>query len=118
MQLILNRDRVVMTLARVISWLLLAASVFLTLSPPALRPDTGVEHHLEHWLAFAFVGATFSFGYSKHRLAIALVGVAMVGALEVSQHWVHGRHATVGDFVINAFRSEERRVGKECRSRW
>jgi VanZ family protein len=99
----LNRDRVMTTLARAVAWLLLAAATFLTLSPPTLRPDTGVERHLEHFLAFIFVGAMFAFGYRRRRLAMALVGIAIVGALETLQLGVPGRHGTVGDFVVNAF---------------
>jgi hypothetical protein len=38
-------------IARAIGWLLLAAAVFLTLGPRRSRPYTGVEHHLEHFLA-------------------------------------------------------------------
>ena len=31
---------------------------------------------------------------------------------------IHSRYAAAGSRIINANRSEERRVGKECRSRW
>jgi hypothetical protein len=73
------------TITRTIAWLLLAVLSFLTLSPPALRPDTGVERHMEHYLAFALVGLMFSLGYPGRRLAMAVIGVAIVAALETLQ---------------------------------
>jgi len=45
---------------RTFAWLLLAAVTFLTLAPPVLRPDSGVERHVEHYLAFAMVGLMFA----------------------------------------------------------
>ena len=83
----------------------LAAGVgaaFLTLAPRTFRPQTGVEHHLEHVLAFALLGLTFGLGYPGRRLLLALVGVAMAALLEVLQAWAPGRHANLSDFMMNA----------------
>jgi hypothetical protein len=98
----LNCKGVMSATIRATAWLMFAGISFLTLSSPALRLDTGVERSLEHVLAFALVGLTFSFGYPRRRLAIALIGIVIVAALETLQHWVPGRHAYVGDFVLNA----------------
>src|SRR5262245_3957584 len=89
-------------IARVSGWLLVSAAVVLTLAPRAFRPQTGVEHHLEHVLAFALLGLAFGLGYPGRRLLLAVVGVAMAALLEVSQSWVPGRHANLSDFVMNA----------------
>jgi VanZ family protein len=67
-----------------------------------LRPQTGVEHHLEHVLAFALLGLAFGLGYPGRRLLLALVGVAMAVLLEVLQSWVPGRHANLSDLMMNA----------------
>jgi VanZ family protein len=89
-------------IARVSGWLLVSAAVFLTLAPRTFRPQTGVEHHLEHVLAFALLGLAFGLGYPGRRLLLALVGVAMAALLEVLQAWVPGRHANLSDFMMNA----------------
>ena len=90
------------TVARVISWLLLAAAAFLTLAPRTFRPYTGVEHHLEHFLAFALLGLVFGLGYPRRPVLLALIGVMAAAALEILQRWVPGRHALLSDFMINA----------------
>ena len=88
--------------ARVSGWLLVSAAVFLTLAPRTFRPQTGVEHHLEHVLAFALLGLTFGLGYPGRRALLALLGVAMAALLEVLQAWAPGRHANLSDFMMNA----------------
>lgn len=88
--------------ARTIAWLLLAAACFLTLAPRRFRPFTGVEHHVEHLLAFALLGLMFGLGYPEQRRTLAVIGVIVLGALELLQLWVPGRHALFGDFVVNA----------------
>src|SRR5438309_688866 len=52
---------------RVAGWLLLAAAAFLTLSPRRFRPETGLEHHVEHLAAFALLGFVFGLGYPRLR---------------------------------------------------
>jgi len=89
-------------IARVSGWLLVSAAVFLTLAPRTFRPQTGVEHHLEHVLAFALLGLAFGLGYPGRRLLLALLGVAMAALLEVLQAWAPGRHANLSDFMMNA----------------
>jgi VanZ family protein len=89
-------------IARACGWLLVSAAVFLTLAPRSFRPQTGVEHHLEHLLAFALLGLAFGLGYPGRRLLLALLGVAMAALLEVLQSWVPGRHANLSDFTMNA----------------
>src|SRR5712692_8036243 len=88
-------------LARVTAWLVLAAAVVITLGPPRLRPATGMEHHLEHFLAFALLACVFALAYPGRRLALALLGVMMTAMLETFQLWSPGRHASLSDFVVN-----------------
>ena len=89
-------------IARVTGWLLLVAAVFLTLGPPRLRPVTGLDHNLEHFLAFALLGLMFGLGYGGRRLVMAPIGVTMAALLETFQLWVPGRHASFSDFVVNS----------------
>jgi VanZ family protein len=89
-------------IARATAWLLVFAAVFLTLAPRSFRPITGVEHHLEHFLAFTLLGLVFGTGYPNRRLVLALLGIAMAALLETFQSWAPGRHANVSDFAMNA----------------
>ena len=57
------------------------------------------------------------------RFRRLLGGVAIVGALAVAGsiatgHYFHAAQATATAAAAEQARSEERRVGKECRSRW
>ncbi len=88
--------------ARVAAWLLVFGAAFLTLGPQRMRPATGIDHDLEHGLAFALVGLAFGLGYARHRIALVLAAVAGIGLMEILQQWVPGRHANVRDFVVNA----------------
>jgi VanZ family protein len=89
-------------IARVTAWLLVLAAAFLTLAPRSFRPVTGVEHDLEHFLAFTLLGLVLATGYPNRRLVLALAGIAMAGLLETFQAWAPGRHANVSDFAVNA----------------
>ena len=80
-------------IGRVTAWLLVLAAVVLTLGPQKVRPYTGINHDLEHGMAFALVGLAFGLGYPKHRLLLAVLAIASTGAMEFFQHWIPGRHA-------------------------
>jgi VanZ family protein len=89
-------------IAQVAGWLLAVAAAALTLAPRQFRPQTGVEHHLEHVLAFAVLGLMFGLGYPRHRVVVAIVGIAAAAGLETMQLWAPGRHAGFSDFFMNA----------------
>ena len=87
--------------ARAAAWLLVLGAVAVTLGPQKIRPTTGVDHDLEHALAFALVGLAFGLGYPRHRMLLAMLAVAGIGLMEILQQWVPGRHANVRDFTVN-----------------
>jgi VanZ family protein len=88
-------------MARVAAWLLVLAALVLTLGPQMVRPYTGINHDLEHGLAFALVGLASGLGYPNRRMQLALLAIAATGLMELLQQWVPGRHAYFSDFVIN-----------------
>jgi VanZ family protein len=88
-------------IARVAAWLLVLAAVVLTLGPQKVRPYTGIDHDLEHGMAFALVGLAFGLGYPKHRMLLAVLAIAGTGAMEFFQQWIPGRHANLRDFAVN-----------------
>ena len=90
------------TTARVTGWVLVAAAVFLTIGPQEFRPVTGVEHDLEHFVAFALVGLVFGLGYPGRLIVLAPLAIAIAAVLESAQVWIPHRHSYFSDFVINA----------------
>ena len=88
--------------AKLMGWLLLAAIVFLNLSPASYRPATKIGHDLEHFLIYLMLGIAFGVGYARQRWPVALGLVGFTAAVEFAQLFVPGRHARLNDFVIDA----------------
>jgi VanZ family protein len=87
---------------RIIAWLLTAAVTFATLGPASLRPHSDLGQDGEHALAFVLVGLAFGLAYPRRRLLTACIAVILIGALEMLQLWMPGRHARLEDFVVDA----------------
>jgi VanZ family protein len=87
---------------RIIAWLLAAAVSFATLGPPSYRPHSSLGQDGEHALAFILIGVAFGLAYTEHRLRVAVIAVIMIGALELLQLWMPGRHARLEDFIVDA----------------
>jgi VanZ family protein len=87
---------------RIIAWLLTAAVTFATLGPARLRPHSELGQDGEHALAFLLVGLAFGLAYPRRRLLTAGIAVILIGALELLQLWMPGRHARLEDFVVDA----------------
>jgi VanZ family protein len=91
---------------RWVAWPLLVAVAVFTLAPIEFRPfPDGVNgmttfDHLERFAAFALIGAAFSLGYPKHRLAILLFLIGVAGLLELIQNFVPDRHAHLADNLM------------------
>jgi VanZ family protein len=87
---------------RILAWFLTAAVAVLSLVPPGFRPVTGAPRAIEHFVIFAATGMAFGLCYgARYLVPIALVIFA--GAIELAQLMVPGRHARIGDFVVDAF---------------
>ena len=82
------------------AWPLLAAVVFVTLSPISFRPVTGGPVDIERFIAFAVLGAVFCLAYPKHRVLVLVFLVAVAGALEVLQHLIPTRHGRLSDAAV------------------
>jgi VanZ family protein len=89
-------------LLRLFAWLLAAAVAFATLGPPRYRPHADLGQSGEHALAFVLVGLAFGLAYTRNRLPMAFIAVAMTGAIEIMQFWAPGRHARWSDFVVDS----------------
>jgi VanZ family protein len=87
---------------QIVAWLLAAAIVVLSLSPPSVRPTIGAAHSLEHFLIFLVTGLAFGFGYSRQAGLLTIALPAFAAVIEVAQIWVPGRHARMSDFLVDA----------------
>ena len=90
------------TILRILAWLLIAATTFATLGPPRFRPHLNLGQDGEHALAFILVGLAFGMAYPARRRLVAAIAVVAIGALELAQLWVPGRHARLEDFIVDA----------------
>ena len=74
----------------------------LSIVPPALRPETALPHHVEHFGIFYATGAAFGLAYfQRYHLLLPLLLIFAAG-VEVMQSIVSGRHARLSDFVVDA----------------
>src|SRR3954451_20641257 len=90
------------TFLRLLAWSLAAAVAFATLGPPDYRPHSSLGQNGEHALAFVLIGVAFGLAYTRNRSLTALIGLAMIGLVEILQFWAPGRHARLMDFVVDA----------------
>jgi VanZ family protein len=90
-----------MRVVRVLAWLWASLVLVLSLSPPRYRMVTAAPHDLEHFAAFTLFGLMFSLGYPEKRPKVAVIGTAVITAIEFAQLVVPGRHAYFADFVLN-----------------
>jgi VanZ family protein len=87
---------------RAASWLIILGLVIVTVVPADERPVTGLQHDLEHFLAFGLAGATFALAYTW-RLHVKLWSAVIFAlVLELSQIPLATRHARFEDFVVDA----------------
>jgi VanZ family protein len=87
---------------RILAWILAITIIVLTIVPPLLRPITGVPHNFEHFIIFLITGAAFGFGYLKHEYILGAAAILFAAGLELLQIGIPGRHARVGDFLVDA----------------
>ena len=88
--------------ARIASWSLAAVIVILPVGPSALRPETGALCSFEHFPIFAVTGFASGVGYKRRHDLLAILLIMFSGATEIAQLFVQGRHARLGDFIIDA----------------
>jgi VanZ family protein len=88
--------------AQVLAWALTVTIVILTIVPPFLRPVTGAPHNFEHFAMFLLTGAAFGVGYPWREYILCILAILFSAIVELSQLVVPGRHARLGDFVVDA----------------
>src|SRR5207248_6061060 len=82
------------------------------------KPGNGICHQV-HMESFSIPGQTL-LGTDSHTPLCGAAGMLAIGAggLDVAVAMGGGPYFLTMPAVVRVWRSEERRVGKECRSRW
>ncbi len=86
----------------IVACLMLAAVVFVTLSPIHLRPKTG-HPNLERFTAFLVLGAAYTLALPRRAGWVAVCIVAAAFALEAAQRWAPTRDPDLYDALVKAF---------------
>jgi VanZ family protein len=72
-------------------------SIYYKLSPFLMRPAVKTYAHFEHIIAFAIVGALFSFAYPRRTILVCCIVFGGAALLEILQTLTPDRHGTLVD---------------------
>lgn len=87
---------------KILSWLLVAAIVFVTISPIGLRPHTMTTVSLDRAAAFALVGFAFALAYPRRWFTLGLFLIAAAFGIELLQYVSPTRHPQFSDALVKA----------------
>ena len=74
-------------------------SIYYKLSPILMRPEVKTYAHFEHIIAFAVVGALFSFAYPRRTILVCGIIFGGAALLEILQTLTPDRHGTLIDVL-------------------
>src|SRR5215210_8438445 len=86
-------------LVTVAAWTLLIFIAYATISPLRSRPTLPGSPSLEHFAAFAVLGALFCFAYPRHIALVCLLVLGSALLLEFMQLLTPDRHARIQDAI-------------------
>jgi VanZ family protein len=89
-------------IVKYLAWLLLAAIIFVTVSPIGLRPHTVTSVDLDRALAYAGAGFLFALAYPHRLKTVAVLLVLGALGIECLQYLSPSRHARLQDADIKA----------------
>lgn len=76
--------------------------VILTIVPAAERPETGLQHDVEHFGAFSLLGLLIGFGFRVEAWSMLIGSIAFAAFIEITQIPLQTRHARLVDFLVDA----------------
>jgi hypothetical protein len=97
----LDRTLLLSRVLRVAAWLAFISVAIVTLSPVGLRPRLALPG-LEYLAALAVVGGLFGLAYPRRPVLAAVLILAAVAGLELSQMLTGDRHARLSDLAFKA----------------
>jgi hypothetical protein len=71
--------------------------IYYKLAPIFMRPEMKIYARFEHVLAFAFLGALFTFAYPRRLLLVCCIVLGGAALLEIAQTLTPDRHGTLMD---------------------
>ena len=87
---------------QIAAWSVLAAIVFVTVSPIQMRPGDLLSVDIDRAAAFGLLASVFMIAYPRHAMIVGLLVVASAGAMELLQLLSPTRHARLDDAVIKS----------------
>jgi VanZ family protein len=86
------------------AWTCLVALAVLSLLPEKAMIRTGVNGHVEHFIAYAGATAIVVSAYARRHAVPSLAAMLMLyaGLLEAGQNFSPGRHPSILDFAASA----------------
>ena len=84
-------------LIAVVAWALLAFIAYATVSPIQARPTLPTSSSIEHFAAFAVLGALFCLAYPRHTIRVGLIVLGSAVLLEELQLLTPDRHGRIQD---------------------
>lgn len=84
------------------AWAILAAIIFVTVSPIGLRPHTITTVNADRALAYVVAAAAFVLAYPRHWKWVALLLIVGAMGIELLQYLSPTRHAHLTDATVKA----------------
>lgn len=76
--------------------------MILTIVPATERPETGLQHDVEHFGAFSLLGLLIAFGFRAEARSMLLGSIVFAAFIEGTQIPLQTRHARLEDFLVDA----------------
>ena len=84
------------------AWLAVTVLIVLTIVPPTMRPMSHLPSLLEHFASFFLAGILNYVGYPRRLVVSLAMAIAFSAGIELLQIPLHGRHARLSDFAVDA----------------
>jgi hypothetical protein len=98
----MRTERMMEKFFKVAAYLYTLVLVMLTVVPAGQRPVSGLQHHLEHFIALGPAGLLFGLAYGRRFRWLYAGAIALTLALESSQIPLPTRHVRLQDFIVDA----------------
>lgn len=90
------------TPSSLITALVAATLILMTFVPADERLITGLEHHVEHALAFGLLGFCYALSFATRPVWACTFAIVFCLILELAQIPLSTRHARLSDFIVDS----------------
>jgi glycopeptide antibiotics resistance protein len=96
------RDPSYAKILRIAAIAILVGLALATIVPASARPVTGLQHDIEHGLAFMLAGFGLALAFETSMAWMLFAAVSFTLALECAQIPLPSRHARLQDFIVDS----------------